>query len=72
VILIITNVKEILKESNQEVHKFEGERFNLRKINQLDVGKQFQIEISNRIAALETISDVYTNRAWENIKENMI
>jgi len=29
------------------------ERFNLRKLNKLEVRKQYQIKISNRLAALE-------------------
>jgi hypothetical protein len=33
--------------------------------------KQYQIEITNRFAALENLSDDEDiNRAWENIKEN--
>jgi hypothetical protein len=44
-------------------------RFNLRKLNGLEVRKQYQIEISNRFAALENFSDSGDiNRAWENIK----
>jgi hypothetical protein len=34
-----------------------GERFNLRKLNELEVMKEYQIEISNRFAALENLSD---------------
>jgi hypothetical protein len=30
---------------------FEGEIFNLRKLNELEVSKYFQIEITNRFAA---------------------
>jgi len=42
----------------------------LRKLNELEVRKQYQIEISNRFAALENLSDDKDiNRAWENIKE---
>jgi len=40
--------------------------------NKLEVRKQYQIEITNRFAALENLSDdedIY--RAWENIKENI-
>ena len=49
-----------------------GERFNLRKLNELEVRKQYQIEIKNRYAALENLSDDEDiNRAWENIKENV-
>jgi hypothetical protein len=33
------------------------ERFTLRKLNKLEVRKQYQIEITNRFAALENISD---------------
>jgi hypothetical protein len=54
------------------VQKFDGERFNLRKLNDLEVRKQYQIEIINRFAALENVSDDEDiNRAWESIKENI-
>jgi len=39
---------------------------------ELEVRKEFQIIISNRIAALENLNvseDI--NRAWENMKENI-
>ena len=52
--------------------KFGGEKFNLRKLNELDVREQYQIETTNRFAALEDLSvceDI--NRACENIKENI-
>jgi len=48
-----------------------GERFNLRKLNELEVRKEYQIEISKKFAALENLNDSEDiNRAWENIKEN--
>jgi hypothetical protein len=40
-------------------------RFNLKKLNEMEVRKQFQIELSNRFAALEDLSDSEEiNRAW--------
>ena len=40
--------------------------------NELEVRKQYQIEITKRLAALENLSDGEDiNRAWENIKENI-
>jgi hypothetical protein len=58
--------------SKQEAQNYDGERFNLGKLNDLEVRKQYRIEISNRFAALEILSDSEdTNRAWENIKENI-
>jgi hypothetical protein len=39
--------------SNQAAQKLDGERFNLRKLNELEVRNQYQNEITNRFAALE-------------------
>ena len=48
------------------------ERYNLRKLNELEVRKQYQMEITNRFTALENFSDDKDiNGAWENIKENI-
>jgi hypothetical protein len=45
------------------------EKFNLTKPYDLEVRKQYRIEITNRFAALENVSnDEYINRAWEGIK----
>jgi len=45
------------------------ERFNLRKLSELKVRKQYQIEIT--FAALENLNDSKDiNSAWENIREN--
>jgi hypothetical protein len=41
------------------------ERFNLRKLNELRVWEQHQIEISNRFAALENLSNS------KDIKQNI-
>ena len=58
--------------SKQAARRFDGERFNLRKLHELEVRKQYQIEITNRFAALENlIDDEDTDRAWENTKENI-
>ena len=50
-------VRERLAVSKQAAQKHEGERFNLRKLKDLEVKKQYQIEITNRFAALGNISD---------------
>jgi len=58
--------------NKQAAQKFDGERFNLRKLNDLDAWKQYQIDITNRFAALENLIDGEDiNRAWENIKEDI-
>ena len=70
--LVVAKLREWLAVSKQAAQKFYGERFNIRKLNELDVRKHYQIEISNRFSALENLSDSKDiNRAWENIKENI-
>jgi hypothetical protein len=51
---------------------FDGERFNMRKLNDLDVRKQYQIEFTNMFSALENVKDDEDiNRAWKSIKQNI-
>jgi len=50
----------------------DGERFNLGKLNELEVRKEYEMEISNRLTALENLNDSDDiSRAWESIKENI-
>jgi DNA repair ATPase RecN len=70
--LVVAKVRKRLAVRKQAAQKFDGVRFNLRKLNDLEVRKQFQTEITNRSAALENISEEDDiNRAWESIKENI-
>jgi hypothetical protein len=58
--------------SKQAVQNFDGERFNLRKINELEIRTQYRIKISNKFAALQNFSDSEdVTRALENVKENI-
>ena len=55
----------------QAAQRVDRRRFNLSKLNDLEVRKQYQIDITNRFAALENLNeDEDVNRTWENIKEN--
>jgi len=54
--LVVAKVRERLAVSKQAAQKFDGERFNLRKLNELEVRKHYQIEITNRFAALENLT----------------
>ena len=67
--LVDAKVRERLAVSKQAAQKFYVEIFNLRELSELEVMKQYQIEITNRFAALENLyvsKDI--NRVWENIK----
>jgi len=52
--LVDTKVREKLTVSKQEAQKFEVERFNLRKLNELKARKQYQIKISNSLQLWRT------------------
>jgi len=69
---VVLTVRERLALSKQASQKFDVERFNLRKLDELEVRKQYQIEMTNRYAALENLSDSEdTKRACGNNKENI-
>ena len=70
--LVIAKVRERLAVSKQGAQRFDRQRFNLRKLNELEVRKQYQIEITNRFAAFENFNDDEdVNRTWENITQNI-
>jgi hypothetical protein len=48
------------------------ERFNLKKLNEVEGKEQYRVEISNRFAVFENLhATVNINRAWENTYENI-
>jgi hypothetical protein len=66
---VVAKVTERLAVSKQVAQKFDVERFNLRMLSELEVRKQYQVEISDRFAAVENLNDSRDiNRAWQNIK----
>jgi len=70
--LVVAKVRERLAVSRHGGQKFDGERFNLKQLNELEIRKQSQVKISNGYVALENLSDSEDiNRAWEDINENI-
>jgi len=69
--LVIAKVRERLAVGKQAAQRYDRQRFNLRKLNELEVRKLYQIEITNRFTAMDNLNDDEdVNRTWENIKEN--
>ena len=69
---MVAKVRKRLAVRKQAAQKLDGEIFNPRKLNKLEVRKQYQIEFTNRFAALENLRDGKDiNRTWKNIKENI-
>ena len=53
--LVVATVRERLAVSKQAAQMFDVERFIHRKLSELEVRKQYRIEIMNRFAALENL-----------------
>jgi hypothetical protein len=48
------------------------ERFDLKNLNDAEVKKKYQVEISNRFATLESSDGCFDfNNSWESIRENI-
>ena len=70
--LVVAKVRERSAVSKQAAQQFNVERFNVRKLSELEVKKQYQIENTNRFVALENFSESKDIRGvWEDIKENI-
>jgi hypothetical protein len=54
-IVILTKVMEILAMSKQTTHSVHKEKFNLKKLNEVECKEQCHVDISNSFAALENI-----------------
>ena len=47
----------MLTANKQAAQNFDVERFNVRKLNELEVRKQYQIKILNRFVVVENLND---------------
>jgi hypothetical protein len=70
--LVVAKVRERLAVNKQRSHRFHTERFNLKKLNEVEGKEQYRLLVSNRFAALEDLdAEVELNSAWETIRENI-
>ena len=62
-------VRETLAVRKEEAQKSDVERFNIRKLNKLEVRKQYQIKISYKSAVWENLSNrKVINRVSDDMK----
>jgi ABC-type hemin transport system ATPase subunit len=62
--LVVAKVRDRLPVSKQIMHRVHMERFNLRKLNEVEGKEQYRVEISNRFVALENLdAEVNIDRA---------
>jgi hypothetical protein len=70
--LVVAKFRERLAVNKQRSHRFDMERVNLKKLNEVEGKVQFRVEVSNRFSALEDLdTEVKINSVWETIIENI-
>jgi hypothetical protein len=68
----VEKLRERISVSNQPRQTFNLERFDLKKLDDIEVKEKYQVEISNRFAALKSLDESFDiNNAWESIRENI-
>jgi hypothetical protein len=69
---MVAKVRERLAVNKQRSHRFDMERFNLEKLNEVEGKEQFCVVVSNRFAVFEDLdAEVSINSVWETIRENI-
>jgi hypothetical protein len=65
----VAKLREKISASKRARQKFDLERFDLKKLNDVEVKEKYQVEISNRFAALENLDGSFDiDNAWESIR----
>jgi hypothetical protein len=71
--MVVVKVRKRLAVNKQRSHSLHTDRFNLKKLNDVEGKEQFRVEVSNRIAALEDLdTEVEINSSWETIREKKL
>jgi hypothetical protein len=66
---VVAKVRERLAVNKQRSQRFDMERFNLKKLNDVENKEQFRVQVSNRFAALEDLdTEVEINSAWKRLE----
>jgi hypothetical protein len=63
---LVANIRERLAGNKQRSQRFHMERFNLKKLNEVQAKEKYRVEFSNRFAALEDLdTEVEIYSAWK-------
>jgi hypothetical protein len=70
--LVAAKVRERLAVNKQRSHRSHMERFNLKKLKELDGKEQYLVEVLNRFETLEDLdAEEESNSSWETSRENI-
>jgi len=68
----VAKLRERISVSKRARQKFDLERCDLKKLDDVEVKEKYQVEISNRFATLESLDENFDiNNTWESIGENV-
>jgi hypothetical protein len=67
----VAKVRERIAVNKQGSHKFHMERFNLKKLNEVEDKGKYRVEVSNRFAVLEDLDAEVEITTWETIREKI-
>jgi hypothetical protein len=70
--LVVAKIRERLAVNKQGSHKFHMQRFNFKKLNEVEGKVRYRAEVSNRFTALQDLDDeVEFNSVSETTRENI-
>jgi hypothetical protein len=68
----VAKVRERISVSKEARQKYDLERFDLKKLDDVEVKEKYQIEISDIFATLESLDESFDiNNALESFRENI-
>jgi hypothetical protein len=69
----VAKLRETISVSKPARRKCDLERFDLKKLNDIEVKEKYQVKISNRFAAVDNLYESCDiNNGWESIRENIM
>jgi hypothetical protein len=69
---LVVKIRESLAVNKQGSHKYQMEKFNLKKLNNVEGKEKYRVEVSNKFAALEDLdAEVEINTILETITEKI-
>jgi hypothetical protein len=68
----VVKLKQRISVSKRTRQKFGLQKFDLKKLNDIEVMEKYQVEVSNKFAGLENLDEsLDINNACESIRENI-
>jgi hypothetical protein len=71
-VVVVAKVRERLAVKKQRSQRFHIERFNFKKLNEVEGKEKYHAGVLNRFAALEDLhTELEINSSWETVRDNI-